>query len=276
MYGIFMECWVSFKLYFGNPLLAILLVASAIYIIVTEKKWKRRIVLGVLPLVIMVGFLLPITKIVYVAVFNEGSDTYYRIMWLVPMYVVIGYALCKLVFSFQNKMVQRVALVAALAITIVSGSLVYLNQYMSVAENLYHIPQNVIDICDVISPAEGEPRVRAAFPSELVHFVRQYNTDILLPFGREMVVTQWDYYNPVYEVMENSPAAEAGIQPYDIIIKAGEKKITSSDDLVAVVSASIPGDILRFQLFRQGKELEFDITIKVKNESITKDTNMAA
>lgn len=80
----------------------------------------------------------------------------------------------------------------------------------------------------------------------------------------------------VYEVMENSPAAEAGIQPYDIIIKAGEKKITSSDDLVAVVSASIPGDILRFQLFRQGKELEFDITIKVKNESITKETNMAA
>ncbi len=209
MYGIFMECFVSFKLYFGNPILAILLVASAIYIIVTEKKWKRRIVLGVLPLVIMVGFLLPITKIVYVAVFNEGSDTYYRIMWLVPMYVVIGYALCKLVFSFQNKMVQRVALVAALAITIVSGSLVYLNQYMSVAENLYHIPQNVIDICDVISPAEGEPRVRAAFPSELVHFVRQYDTDILLPFGREMVVTQWDYYNQVYEVMEKPEVIDA-------------------------------------------------------------------
>ena len=77
MYGIFMECWVSFKLFFGNPLLAVLLVASAIYIIVTEKDWKKRIMLGILPLLILAGFLLPITKIVYVAAFDEGSDTYY-------------------------------------------------------------------------------------------------------------------------------------------------------------------------------------------------------
>ena len=51
--------------------------------------------------------------------------------------------------------------------------------------------------------------IRAAFPSELVHFVRQYDTDILMPFGREMVVTQWDYYNPVYEVMEKPEVIDA-------------------------------------------------------------------
>jgi hypothetical protein len=102
-----------------------------------------------------------------------------------------------------------VAFVAVLVVVAVSGSLVYLNEYMSVAQNLYHIPQNVIDICDVIDPEEGQPRVRAAFPSELVHFVRQYDTDILLPFGREMVVTQWDYYNQVYEVMEKPEVINA-------------------------------------------------------------------
>jgi hypothetical protein len=61
----------------------------------------------------------------------------------------------------------------------------------------------------VITPEEGAPRVRAAFPSELVHFVRQYDTNILLPFGREMVVTQWDYYNQVYEVMEKPEVIDA-------------------------------------------------------------------
>ncbi len=209
MYGIFMECWVSFKLFFGNPILAILLIASALYIAIAEKDLKKRIVLGILPLVIMAGFLLPITKILYVAAFDEGSDTYYRLMWLVPMYAVIGYALCKLIFSFAKELYQRLALVAALIIVVLSGSLVYLNQYMSVAENPYHIPQNVIDICDVIAPADGEPRVRAAFPSELVHFVRQYDTDIIMPYGREMVVTQWDYYNVVYEVMEKPEIIDA-------------------------------------------------------------------
>ncbi|WP_026523044.1 hypothetical protein [Butyrivibrio sp. VCB2001] len=208
MYGIFMECWVALKLYFGNPLLAILLVASAIYIIVTEKDWKKKILLGILPLVILAGFLFPVTKIAYVAAFDE-SDTYYRVLWLVPMYVVIGYAVCKLVFSFGSKMKQRIALVVALVVVVLSGHLVYLNQYMSVAQNLYHIPQHVIDICDVIAPADGEDRVRAAFPSELVHFVRQYDTDILMPYGREMVVTQWDYYNPVYEVMEKPEVIDA-------------------------------------------------------------------
>ncbi len=208
MYGIFMECWVALKLYFGGPMLAILLVASAIYIIATEKDLKKKILLGILPIVILAGFLLPVTKIVYVAAFDE-SDTYYRVLWLVPVYVVIGYAVCKLVFSFENKMKQRIALVAALVVVAISGHLVYLNQYMSVAQNLYHIPQHVIEICDVIAPADGEDRVRAAFPSELVHFVRQYDTDILMPFGREMVVTQWDYYNPVYEVMEKPEIIDA-------------------------------------------------------------------
>jgi hypothetical protein len=202
MYGIFMECWVSFKLYFGNPVQAILLIAAAVYITVAEKNLRKKLILGILPLLVLAGFLLPVTKILYVAAFDDGSDTYYRLMWLIPSYVVIGYAVCKFCLGLGSRVKQRIALVACLLVICLGGSLVYLNQYMSVAENLYHIPQQVIDICDVIAPAENEPRVRAVFPSELVHFVRQYDTDILMPYGREMLATQWDYYNEVYEVME--------------------------------------------------------------------------
>lgn len=209
MYGIFMECWVALKLYGGNWMLIMLFLLSAIYLIVTETSQKKKIILGIIPLIILVGFLLPITKIVFVAAFDDGSDTYYRVLWLIPMYVVMGYAACKFIFSMRNKMWQRVALILTIAILCSTGSLVYLNKNITVAENLYHIPQKVIDICDQISPGEGQPRVRAAFPSELVHFVRQYDTDILMPFGREMVVTQWDYYNPVYEVMEKPEVIRA-------------------------------------------------------------------
>ena len=209
MYGIFMECWVSFKLYFGNPLLAIILIAAAIYIAVCEKDLKKKIILGFLPMVIMAGFLFPVTKKVYVAVFDEGSDTYYRILWLLPMYIVMGYAACRLLMSFKKPAYKIAALAAVVGAIVLSGSLVYLNQYVSLAENPYHIPQSVIDVCDVIAPKEGEPRIRAAFPSELVHFVRQYDTDILMPYGREMIATQWDYYNVVYEVMEKPEIIDA-------------------------------------------------------------------
>ena len=209
MYGIFMECWVALKLYFGNPLLTVILLASAIYLTITEKDVRKKIILGILPLVILAGFLLPITKIVYVAAFDDGSDTYYRLLWLVPMYVVIGYAACKIIFGFEGKIKQRIALVATLVVVMLSGSLVYVNQYMSVAENAYHIPQYVIDVCDVIAPKDGEARIRAVFPSELVHFVRQYNTNILMPYGREMLATQWDYYNAVYDAYEKPEVINA-------------------------------------------------------------------
>ena len=209
MYGIFMECWVSFRLFFGNPFLPIILLASAVYLIIFEKDVRKKIILGVLPLVIMAGFLLPVTKIVYVAAFDDGSDTYYRLLWLVPMYAVIGYAACKLIFGFENQVKRAVALVAVLIVVVLSGSLVYLNQYMSVAENLYHIPQYVINVCDVIAPKDDEPRIRAVVPSELIHFVRQYDTDILMPYGREMIATQWDYYNPVHEVYEKPEVINA-------------------------------------------------------------------
>ena len=209
MYGIFMQCWVSLKLYGGNGAILLLFLASAIYLVVTEESVKKKIMLGIIPLLILAGFLLPFTKIVYVAAFDDGSDTYYRLLWLIPMYVVIAYALCKLIYSLKNSVYQRIGIVVAVAVIAVSGSLVYASQHVTVAENLYHIPQSVIDICDVLAPAEDEPRVRAAFPSELVHFVRQYDTDILMPYGREMVVTQWDYYTPVYEVMEKPEIIDA-------------------------------------------------------------------
>ncbi len=209
MYGIFMECWVALKLYGGNGMLLLMFLVSAIYIIAFERNLKKKIMLGVLPLVIMAGFLLPISKMVYVKLFDDGSDTYYRILWLIPMYIVIGYGACKALMAVKNRVVMRCTLVAVLVVIAVSGSCVYVNQYVSVAENLYHIPQTVVDICDVIAPEDHEPRVRAAFPSELVHFVRQYDTDILMPYGREMVVTQWDYYNAVYEVMEKPEVIDA-------------------------------------------------------------------
>lgn len=209
MYGIFMQCWVAMKLYGGNGAIFLLFLASAIYILVTEQSIKKKIMLGILPLLIFAGFLLPFTKIVYVAVFDDGSDTYYRLLWLVPMYVVIGYAACRLLFSLKKSLYQRIGLTVIVAVIAVTGSLVYTSVNLSWAENLYHIPQSVIDICEVISPEDGGTRVRAAFPSELVHFVRQYDTDILMPYGREMVVEQWDYYNPVYEVMEKPETIDA-------------------------------------------------------------------
>ncbi len=191
-----MESWVIFKQYCGTGFLPILFLICEIYLLIKEKETWKRCILVYTPLLIFVAFFVPITRQVFVAVMDEGA-TYYRLLWLLPMGVVIAYTACKAATRHP-----RVGLVIAAVVVILCGDYVYDNPNITKAENAYHIPQTVVEICDLIAPADGQPRIRAAFPSELVYFVRQYNTNIMMPFGREMVETQWDYYNPVYEVME--------------------------------------------------------------------------
>ena len=63
----------------------------------------------------------------------------------------------------------------------------------------------------------------------------------------------------VQQVKRNTPAAKAGIQAYDIILKVNETDITSCEELSSIIVESAPGDIFRIHLYRQGSILEFDV-----------------
>lgn len=64
----------------------------------------------------------------------------------------------------------------------------------------------------------------------------------------------------VHRVDDNTPAAKAGIQAYDIIVQVNGTEIATSDELAAMIAGSASGDVLRFQLYRQGSVLEYDVT----------------
>ena len=101
---------------------------------------------------------------------------------------------------------QPVGLVVLAAVVALSGSLVYKSTYISKGENAYHIPQVVVEICDEILPEEGgegeDGKVMAVFPSELIHFVRQYSSDVMMPYGREMLVERWGNERELFDLME--------------------------------------------------------------------------
>ena len=80
----------------------------------------------------------------------------------------------------------------------------------------------------------------------------------------------------VREVTEGAPADKAGIKVNDIIVQVDEKEVLSSDDLVAIVSATDKDQVMRFYLYRQGKEIEVDVTVDVKIESALKNEEEAA
>ncbi len=198
MYGIFMESLVILKLYTGLRPLHLLFAAAWLYLLFTEKNKSRRIVFVLAPLLIILLFLFPISRKLFVAAGLDG-DTYYRILWTIPAGLVTVYGAC--CFFYRHK---RIGLVIMTVLIVLCGSLVYKSPYISKAENLYHIPETVVKICDLIEPESDDDYVMVVVPEELVYFVRQYDARIRMPYGREMVASQWMYYNKVHAVMEET------------------------------------------------------------------------
>ncbi len=65
----------------------------------------------------------------------------------------------------------------------------------------------------------------------------------------------------VQSVTEGGPAALGGLAAGDIVTKANDTVIASSDDLKALILESNPGDVLNLTVYRQGENLSLTVTI---------------
>ncbi|MDO4284199.1 MAG: hypothetical protein Q4C60_02585 [Eubacteriales bacterium] len=187
--------------YRGEGILLLLYLAAFLYLLLRERDPVRRALFVYMPATILVLFLLPPFYAIYSKV---ETATYYRLLWLLPMGATLAYAGLRLFGRHY-----RIGLILLCALVIAGGSYTYSNPNITKAQNRYHIPQSVINLCDFLKIQSGGKRVRAAIPGELAQYIRQYDTDVEMPFGREMLVPQWDYYNEVYEVMEKPEVIDA-------------------------------------------------------------------
>lgn len=189
-----------YKNYIGEGFVFYLFLAALLYLFFTEKRKQTRTVLVIVPIAIMLLFSFPPFKILF-DVLGLDSETYYRILWLLPMGVIIAYAGVRL---FEEYVWVGIAVMCVLVIY--TGTYVYKNPNITEAENRYHIPQMVINVCNVILPEEGseKDRVWAVFPSEFIHYVRQYTDVICMPYGREALVDRWEFEYPLKDLMEAS------------------------------------------------------------------------
>jgi len=65
----------------------------------------------------------------------------------------------------------------------------------------------------------------------------------------------------VNEVIDDSPADEAGITEDDVIIAVGDTKVTDDDNLEDIILDHRPGDKVTVTLIRDGKEQKVDVTL---------------
>ncbi|HOD67794.1 MAG TPA: PDZ domain-containing protein [candidate division Zixibacteria bacterium] len=70
----------------------------------------------------------------------------------------------------------------------------------------------------------------------------------------------------INEVVEDSPADQAGLKNGDVIISLNGEKITDSDDLIDVLHEASPGDRLELVVIRDGKEQSVSVVAGARSE----------
>lgn len=152
-----------------------------------EKEPFKRILFLYLPIFILILFFNPLwAGLIWDFI---GEEIYYRLLWLLPVTITIAYCMVELIGESKGKM--RVFLGGAACVGVLfSGSFIYANVHFHPAENIYHMPETVVEICDSIV-VEGR-EVMAVFPIDMVQYVRQYTPLVCMPYGRETLVADWN------------------------------------------------------------------------------------
>ena len=65
-------------------------------------------------------------------------------------------------------------------------------------------------------------------------------------------------------VMQNGPAAQAGIRPGDVIIRVADKPVDSVSELLGAVAALKPGTAVKFGVLRRDDRIELNVTPGVR------------
>jgi S1-C subfamily serine protease len=68
----------------------------------------------------------------------------------------------------------------------------------------------------------------------------------------------------IHGVLQNSPAAKAGIQPGDLIMKVAGQGVSDVPDMLSTVAALKPGEAATLSILRKGKTLELQVSPGVR------------
>lgn len=248
-----------FQEYMGTGLIVIWFLVSLIYLWIAEKRKHIRLLFIYVPVILLLIFFNPLFAGLVSGI--AGGEIYYRLLWLMPMTLTLAFGAVHAMGRLEG--IKKAAFGVVLAVIImISGSYIYSNPFFSRAENIYHVPQSVVDICDAIE-VEGR-EVKAIFPVELLQYVRQYSPVVCMPYGRDILVGEmmewnelWQEWYGLYELME---AAEIDAKP-----------MAEGCRSQGVVYIILPADK---KVNGRLEDYEFEVFARVENYIIYKDVTV--
>lgn len=171
----------SYQIYTSYGVIPLLLISSLLLILINDKR-KENIHLAYFVIIVLVLILFPPIAFVFGKYFI-GSEVYWRVFWLIPSGIIIALVFAKLIENSRYYK-KSVFLLSMILVIILGGKNVFNSDNFTKSTNLYKLPQEVIEICDMVVE-EGE-EVKIVVPETIVSYIRQYNPDIKMLYGRNL------------------------------------------------------------------------------------------
>lgn len=175
--------------YNGTGMQMALFFACLIYLFVQKKeKEKRFLFLGYALLFFIVCFF-PVTARIIMRV-CIGEEVYWRMFWLLPSAIVTAYTAVQILMQMEGKAKRLLLFALLLAVIALTGTNVYNDTVFERKQNWYKLPQDAVDICDLIrqdADANGIERKKLITVNDLVTHIRQYDATIQMPYNIESI-----------------------------------------------------------------------------------------
>ncbi|MEG2625945.1 MAG: hypothetical protein RR956_06695 [Christensenella sp.] len=242
----------------SGSFLIVYLVALILIYVIGSKEDKELFFFPTLAIIIVLFN--PFT--VYFIANYMGSDIYWRTLWIFQVCLAVAYIAVKAINFLRLKTQKVTAFVLMLILIAVTGKFMFVPDNYQVSDNLYKLPKEVIPLTEIIKNNDTDGDILAVFPPELVCYIRQYDANVNLLYGREQIKYGVTYgveperreaINNVFAVLygeesKNFEKLLLGIQydePEYIVIKRDSEAIV----LIEKMDYKYIGDAYDYQVF---------------------------
>lgn len=170
----------------------LILYAISLIIILLWGNQKGRKLLVAIPIIYFLTILNPFL-LNFIAKYLTSSVTFWRVLWLLPIEISIGYAVVLLVDKAKLTKPKSIILAGSLLLIMISGKFIYQQ------ENNFHLPQNAEKIPQeiveqtnyILNHSENNDKIMVLAPGEPLHSctMRQLTDKI------ELLYSRWMYFD---------------------------------------------------------------------------------
>ena len=182
MTDVFKRTIVYWNWYWGNGFILVLFLAAFLYLLIFHRKSRTvKFLLGY-SVLIFCFYWFPLSAFL---IEKMIGDTYWRVIWLLPLFPVIAYAFTEILSRFKDKKWMFV-LCSLLLIGLVAlaGKDYWSREYLFSYGNRQKVPDAVAFICETLHEDAGEQEIMVAVDNRYAPYMRVYDASIRMPFGR--------------------------------------------------------------------------------------------